>query len=647
MEFTDKAPAPNKIKTPKKTSLELYQESCLAQEQLSTLLKFLPDPVFAFTLDNKVDYINPAFERVFGWTLKEVKGKNINFIPHHLIPQAKQGMKQLFENLTVHDFETQRYSKDGRILDILINGAIMYDDQNQPAGQVLILRDMTVEKRMAKSNKIMFKISKALHQYQQLGDLIPLINREIQDLISVEGAFILLADESTDELYFFSAQYRNRESEKKFKKIRFSADKGVSGRVYKTGNPLLIPDASQCSFFLRRVDDETDLVTRGILSVPIKLKDRTIGVVSVVNKIHGNFDTTDIELLSIVTASIALPIENTRIHEELRVSYDELKTLNHAKDKVINHLAHEIKTPVSVLSASMKILSKKLTALGIENPDLKKVFEKIFTRGQRNLNRILDIQHEVEDLLRIKDFKAYHLLNKLLEACKDELSLLIESETDNPDIITRVHTTIERLFGPKKIHSKSLLLDEYLTKKIKEIRPEFHHRRCVLNTKIAKGVTIFIPPEILDTLITGILRNAIEYTPDRGKIDIVLRNTKNSAELIFTDHGIGFTQEKLHLVFENYFTPPDSLEYSTKHAYDFNAGGRGFDLLRIKLFSEQYDFQIRINSDRCRVIPTDEDICPGDITLCPACKTPNDCFNSGGTAIHIKFLSHPPIPEAE
>lgn len=639
MEFTDKAPAPNKKKTQGKNPLELYKESRLAQEQLSTLLKFLPDPVFAFTPDNKVDYINPAFERVFGWTLKEVKGKNINFIPHHLIAQAKKGMKQLFKNLTVHDFETQRYTKDGRILDILINGAIMYDDQNQPAGQVLILRDMTVEKRMAKSNKIMFKISKALHQYQQLGDLIPLINREIQDLISVEGAFILLADESTDELYFFSAQYRNRESEKKFKKIRFPADKGVSGRVYKTGTPLLIPDVTQCSFFLRRVDDETDLVTRGMLSVPIKLKDRTIGVVSVVNKNHGNFDTTDIELLSIVTASIALPIENTRIHEELRLSYEELKTLNRAKDKVINHLAHEIKTPVSVLGASMKLLSKKLTALGLENPGL----EKIFNRGQRNLNRLIDIQYEVEDLLRIKDFKAYNLLSKLLDACKDELGILIESETDDPDILTRVHTSIESIFGPKKIHSRSLLLDEYLTKKIKELRPEFNHRHCLLNTKIAKGVTIFIPPEILDTLITGILRNAIEYTPDRGKIDLVLNAAKNAAELIVTDHGIGFTREKLHLVFENYFTPPTSLEYSTKRAYDFNAGGRGFDLLRIKLFSEQYDFQIRINSDRCHVIPTDEDICPGDINLCPACKTPNDCFNSGGTAIHIKFLSPPPF----
>ena len=207
----------------------------------------------------------------------------------------------------------------------------------------MILRDMTVEKRMAKTNQIMFKISKALHQYQKLGDLIALINKEIQKLVSVEGAFILLADKSKDQLYFFSAHYRNQESEEKFKKIRFPADQGVTGRVYKTEKPLFIPDTSKCSFFLKRVDDETDLVTRDILSVPIKLKDQTIGVVSVVNQMLGEFDDTDIELLSTVTSTIALPIENTRIHEELRKSYEELKTLNHAKDRVINLLPMNLK----------------------------------------------------------------------------------------------------------------------------------------------------------------------------------------------------------------------------------------------------------------------------------------------------------------
>ena len=633
MKLGDKQSALQDAQNAEKSAIKLYQKTRLAQERLRTLLKFLPDPVFAFTLDNTVEYINPAFERVFGWTLKEVKGKNIKFIPDHLIDQAKQGMKQLFKNQSVHDFETQRYTKDGRILDILINGSILYDEHNEPVGQALILRDMTVEKRMAKSNRIMFTISKALHHYQELGDLIALINKEIQKLISVEGAFILLADKSKDQLYFFSAQYRNLESEKKFEKIRFQADQGVSGRVYKTGKPLIIPDAAKCSFFLRRVDDETDLTTKNILSVPIKLKDRTIGVISVVNKNHGEFDNTDIELLSMVTSTIALPIENTRIHEELRKSYKELKTLNRAKDKVINHLAHELKTPVAVLSASMKLLSKKLKASGLENH----LIEKIFTRGQRNLNRILDIQYEVEDLLRKKDFKAYHILNKLLDACKDELSILIESETENINIINRVHNTIENLFGPKKIQSQSLLFDEYLTKLIGQLRPEFRHRNCLLNIQIDKNIPVYIPPEILDIITTGVIRNAVEYTPDGGKIDIILKNTQNYPELIVTDYGIGFTKENLHLIFKNYFTPPDSIDYSTKKPYDFNAGGRGFDLLRIKIFSEQYHFKIWIDSNRCGIIPNNNDICPGDIHLCRACATPDDCFNSGGTSIHIKF----------
>ena len=633
MKLEDKQSALQDAQNAEKSALQLYRKSRLAQKRLNTLLKFLPDPVFAFTLDNRVEYINPAFERVFGWTLKEVKGKNIKFIPDHLIDQAKKGMKQLFKNRAVHDFETQRYTKDGRILDILINGSILYNEHSKPVGQALILRDMTIEKRMAKSNQIMFRISKALHHYQKLGDLIALINKEIQKLISVEGAFILLADKSKDQLYFFSAQYRNPESEEKFNKIRFSASQGVSGRVYKTGTPMIIPDVSKCSFFLQRVDDETDLVTRDILSVPIKLKDRTIGVVSVVNKNHGEFDNTDIELLSMVTNTIALPIENTRIHEKLRESYKELKTLNRAKGKVINHLAHELKTPVAVLSASMKLLSKKLAELGLEN----KLIEKIFTRGQRNLNRILDIQYEVEDLLRKKDFKAYHILNKLLDACKDELMILIESETENVDIINRVYNTIENLFGPKEIKSQSLLFDEYLTKQIERLRPKFRHRKCLLNTQIDKNVPVYIPPEILDIIITGIIRNAFEYTPDAGKIDIILKNTQDYPELIVTDYGIGFTKEKLHLIFENYFSPPESMDYSTKNPYDFNAGGRGFDLLRIKIFSERYHFKIWIDSNRCGNIPEDNDICPGDIHLCRACTTIDDCFNSGGTIVHIKF----------
>ena len=630
MEPVDKS---SKQEETEKSSAQLYQKSRLAQKRLNAMLTFLPDPVFVFALDNTVEYINPAFEKVFGWTLTEVKGKNIRFIPDHLIGQAKQGMKGLYNNRSVYDFETQRYTKDGRILDIVINGSILYDEHDNPAGQVLILRDMTVEKRMAKTNRIMFRISKALHSYEKLGDLIALINSEIKELISVEGAFILLVDRKKDQFYFFSAQYRDRESEKKFKKIKFPADQGVSGQVYKTGVPMMIPDVSQCSFFLRRVDEETDLVTRNMLTVPIQLQDRTIGVVVVVNKLYGGFDATDMDLLSMVSSTIALPIENTRINEELRKSYKELKTLNRAKDKVINHLAHELKTPVSVLGASITLLSRKLRAMGMDSDSV----ENILTRSQRNLQRILDIQYEVEDLLRKKDYKAYHILTRLLDACRDELSSLIELETENKDIFHQVHSKLENLFGPMDFKSRTIRLADYLTERISHLRPGFSHRNCSLAIKIEKTGPVHIPLEILDIITQGLIRNAVEYTPDSGKIEIILKPVENHPELIVKDYGIGLTREKRRLILENYFTPPESANYSTKNPYDFNAGGRGFDLLRIKIFSERYNFTLRIDSSRCRAIPTDMDSCPGDIRNCPACTKPEDCFYSGGTAVHIRF----------
>lgn len=605
----------------------------LAQKRLKAMLNFLPDPVLVLTFDKRVEYINPAFERIFGWTLNEIRGQNIRFIPEHLIGQAREGIKKLYAERVVHDFQTQRYAKDGRILDIMISGSILYDEKGKPTGQALILRDMTVQKRMAKTNEIMFRISRALHSYENLGDLITLINSEIQKLIAVDGAFVLLADEKKKYLYFLSAQYRDAESEKKFKKIKFLADQGVSGHVYQTGEPLIIHDVSECPFFLRRVDEETDLVTKNMLSVPIRLQDRIIGVVSVVNKLHGRFDTEDRDLLEMVTGTIALPIENTRINEELRKSYKELKILNRAKDKVINHLAHELKTPVSVVEASMTLLSRRLASLGMNSDAI----ENTLARSRRNLQRILEIQYEVEDLLRKKNYQAYHILNRLLDACTDELSLLFELESGKEEGLQAIRNKIETLFAPKDFKPVIIDLGKYLPFRIKSLASLYAHRGCKIDIRIEKTPPINIPEEILDILTQGLIRNAIEYTPDNGKIEVIVKSVERRPALIIRDYGIGLTREKQKLILENYFTPPDSVNYSTKNPYDFNAGGRGFDLLRIKLFSEKYDFSFHIASSRCRVIPKDTDVCPGDINACPACKQTADCFDSGGTSVHLRF----------
>ena len=609
--------------------------------RLQVLLEFLPDPVIAFTLDARVEYINPAFERVFGWTLKEVQGKKIRFVPEHLMEQARQGLRDLMEGGSVHDFESQRYTRDGQILDILINGSTVTDEDGSPLGHVLILRDITAQKRTEQSRQIMFRISRSLHSYQDPADLIASINRNIKTLIGVEGSFILLADKEKNQLYFYAARFKDKASDKKFKTIRFPSDKGVSGRAFTFGVSVLVPDVSLCDFYHQPVSDETGLVTRDMLAVPIKFKNQSIGVISVVNKKNGVFDNTDAELLSTVGSTIALPIENARIHGELKKSHqrlkeshEELKLLNHAKDKVINHLAHEMKTPVAVLGASMKLLEKKLRSTGRLEPEM----ETLLARGRRNLNRILDIQYEAEDLLKEKDYRVYHLLTRMADACRDEMEVLLETFGQDNDPVARLKEVINEFFGPRKVPVRKIHLPGFLKDKIQRLAPQLGQRECILTTELEETDPVSIPEEILDTVVDGLIRNAVEYTPDPGRIEILLQTRENFPELVVRDSGIGFTREKICLIFEKFFTPPESKEYKTKTPFAFNAGGNGFDLLRMQIFSEKYNFRLWIDSQRCPVIPTDQDICPGDSRKCQACQTPEDCFRSGGTRVHVRFM---------
>ncbi len=630
-DVTEKHMAQKRAVESEQLAQKQYKASRRAKNRYRAFLKFLPDPVFVFNLDRTVVYLNPAFEKVFGWTLKELKGKHIPFVPYFLKEETCQGIKRLLEEKAVHGFETKRLTKDGRLLDIIIDGAVFLDENNEPAGQVITLRDVTKEKRIALSNQTLFRIAKALHHYRGLDGLLAFITKETQNLIAVEGSSVILLDEEKKEFYFFAATYDDKEAGKKFKEIRFPVDKGVAGHVYRTGEPLIVPDTSKSPYFFNEVDEKSDYKTKNMIDVPIKIQDRMIGVLCAVNKKEGEFDQTDIDLMSTIANTAALPIENARINEELKRSYEEVKSLNRAKDRVIHHLSHELKTPISVMSASMGLLKKRLSTLKDRS------WENIFSRAKRNINRILEMQYEIEDILRERNYRTYHMLSTLLDACTDELEVLISGELGKEDVAKKIRRHIEELFGPRESVPEKIRLDNFIEDKIKKIRSMFAHRKCQLVTKIEPVQPISIPPDVLAKIVEGLIRNAVENTPDLGRIEVSVRQGNKGPEFSVKDYGIGITDENQRLIFDNYFTTYEIMNYSSRKPYDFMAGGKGFDLLRIKIFSERYNFKIKMVSARCGFIPKEEDFCPGNIKNCEHIKTEKGCLDCGGTTVTIKF----------
>ena len=148
-----------------------------------------------------------------------------------------------------------------------------------------------------------------------------------------------------------------------------------------------------------------------------------------------------------------------------------------------------------------------------------------------------------------------------------------------------------------------------------------------------------IPPEPLEKLVVGLIKNAIENTPDEGKV--VVKVKKGDAAVVFSvkDFGVGIVEEHGKRIFEGFFPTHDTEAYSSKKPYDFNAGGKGADLLRLKIFSERFNFKLDVSSARCRYIPLSTDVCPGKISDCEFCQNIEDCYGSGQTTFTAVFQS--------
>jgi len=780
-----------------------------SERRFRMFLEFLPYPVVVFTVDGLVFYLNPAFTETFGWTMEELKGRNIPYVPPGMEEETREAIERIFREGVVMRFETKRLTADKRIVDVVMSASLYQDAEGNPLGELVMLRDITQEKRNARDNEALRRISMALPAYPDLEDLLDYISQEVKRLIGSEGSLVILLDEENQELFFLGAAYDDTDTTNRVKEFRFPLDQLVAGQVIRTGEPMIVSKVPEGDLLHRDRDRKLGYTTRNLLLVPLKSSDRTIGVLASINKKEGDFTSADeellsmiagtvalsienarfsedlkaayrnnetllriskslpeypdldemldyisvevqrlmgaegalvglleeereqlffpgaayedpnvrdrmkalrvgldevaagrvirtgepqivkdtqqdqqlyperdnklgyttrnflevplrsrdriigvlcainkkdgtfeekdIELLSLIGGTVALSIENARFSDELKKAYLEVKSLNRAKDKAINHLSHELKTPVSVLVGSLDILSKKLE--GVSEAEWQPTME----RARRNLNRVVEIQDEVDDIIRERSLESGKLLTRLLDQCTDQLETILVGEIGEGPGVERIRKRIEEIYGDRDLAPEHIPLDEFVRERLDALQAQFDHRELELFVDLAQDVPVFIPRDPLRKVVDGLVRNAVENTPDEGRIEVLLRREGDAVDFLVRDFGVGITEEAQRRIFEGFFATQDTLHYSSKRPFDFNAGGKGADLLRMRIFSERYGFRIRMSSTRCRHIPQETDVCPGRISQCSFCTSRDTCLESGGSlfSIHLHRAPEP------
>jgi signal transduction histidine kinase len=356
------------------------------------------------------------------------------------------------------------------------------------------------------------------------------------------------------------------------------------------------------------------------------------GVMGLGPKIVGEeYSNDDKELLGTLVNNVAVSLKNARYSEALRKALDEIRVLNSAKDKAITHLTHELLTPISLLKSSLMMMEKRLQRIpGFD-------YQGGMDRAQRSIQRLSEIQSEVEDIMKGKEHKVRRTLSKFLDLCGDEIEVLIAEQVGEGPFVKKIRERINELFASGESEPEEINLGAFVTEKLEELRPLYSHRRVDLRTSLERTPSIWMPPDPLEKIVKGLVKNAIENTPDEGKIEVSVRSRGKAVELRVQDWGVGIVPEHQKHIFEGFYPTQDTMLYRSGKPFEFNAGGRGADLLRMKIFSERFNFTISMTSSRCKFIPKTTDSCPGRISECEFCKKVEDCHESGGTTFEVLF----------
>ncbi|HEV8539594.1 MAG TPA: GAF domain-containing protein [Nitrospiraceae bacterium] len=208
--------------------------------------------------------------------------------------------------------------------------------------------------------RLVQKYAQKIARIQQLEEVSEILNSTLDEqeiirravetaskLVGAEAGSLLLLSEETGELTFLVAV---GDKGVQLQEIRLKVGQGIAGLVAQTGQPLIVNDARQDPRVAHHVDERTGFTTRSILAVPVRARNKTLGVLEAVNK-RGErpFSNWDLLEFGSLANQVAIALENSRL---FRKSSEKIKRL--VKFKEISALLNSTLNQAEIRSRAIE-----------------------------------------------------------------------------------------------------------------------------------------------------------------------------------------------------------------------------------------------------------------------------------------------------
>lgn len=184
------------------------------------------------------------------------------------------------------------------------------------------------------------------------------------------------------------------------------------------------------------------------------------------------------------------------------------KELDLAKTNFIATVSHELKTPISAIKMSLKLLAD--TRLGSLNSEQ----QEMVTHVEENTDRLLRLTGELLNMAQVESGQ-----------------IQLQIQASDPAELVRVATNA--------------------------LKTQAEQKQIQFNLNIPANLpAVKADPDKASWVLINFLSNAVRHSPDQSTIDITVRQVKDQVDFTVRDYGAGLREEHRDRVFDRYFKAP-------------------------------------------------------------------------------------------
>jgi PAS domain S-box-containing protein len=236
-----------------------------------------------------------------------------------------------------------------------------------------------------------------------------------------------------------------------------------------------------------------------VMLVPLIARGRAFGVITFGMSDSGRrYTDDDLHLATEVAHRAAVSIDNAHL-------YHDAQEAARAREEFVSLVSHELKTPLTVIKGYIQVMERYL-----EKPEWDR--ERIKTSRERLSTQVNRLELLVSDILDVSRMQ------------RGRLDLSLEPETDlaalAQQVVDRFDDAIERTASHElRVHAQEPVVGNW-------------------------------DPLRLDQVFSNLLSNALKYSPEGGKIDVVLWREDDTAFVNVQDNGVGISPEEQRSLFQ-------------------------------------------------------------------------------------------------